>query len=77
MERPKVAEHNVETGEVVVREMNDEELAQWELDKLEYERVKAEQEAAEAAKIEAKASALAKLAKLGLTEEEAAAIAGA
>lgn len=28
--RPEVWEHNVATGEVTVREMNDEEFAAWE-----------------------------------------------
>jgi hypothetical protein len=56
--------HNVETGEVIEREMNAEELTQWELDK-----------AATAAKAEAAGQAAAAkaalLEKLGITEEEA------
>lgn len=56
--------HNVETGEVIEREMNAEELAQWELDK-------AQAEAAVQAKAEAAAAKAALLEKLGITEEEA------
>ena len=56
--------HNVETGEVIEREMNAEELAQWEAD-----RVKAEAEAQ--AKAEAAAAKAALLEKLGITQEEA------
>lgn len=56
--------HNIETGEVIEREMNAEELAQWEAD-----------EAKAAAEAQAKAKALAAkaalLEKLGITEEEA------
>jgi len=55
---------NVETGEIIEREMNAEELAQWEADKIAAEakaRVKAEAAAARAAL----------LARLGITEEEA------
>jgi len=58
--------HNIETGEIVEREMNAEELAQWEAEKL------AGQEAAQ--KINeakaAKAAAEAKLVALGLTAED-------
>ena len=56
--------HNVETSEVIEREMNAEELAQWETDKAE----QAAQAAAEAAKAAEKAALLA---KLGITAEEA------
>ena len=64
MTRPIVREHNVETNEVVDREMNDQEFAAWEAD----------QEARVAIQAEAEAKATAKaalLAKLGITEEEA------
>jgi DNA-binding NarL/FixJ family response regulator len=54
----------------VFREMNNQEIAQFELDKAEQETQQAEQEA----KIAARQSALAKLAALGLTEEEIAAL---
>jgi hypothetical protein len=56
--------HNVETGEVIEREMNAQELAQWETDKATQ---KANDEA-EAAKATAKAALLA---KLGITADEA------
>lgn len=56
--------HNAETGEVIEREMNDQELLQWQTNKSEAE-----------SKIKLKAQALAAkhtlLEKLGITEEEA------
>jgi len=70
MTRPKRTFHDVSTGEVVVRELNDEEFSQYEAD----QEVVATQIAAEAAAAEAKASAEAKLAALGLTAEEIAAL---
>ncbi len=76
MTRPQIHDFNVATGEVTVREMNDEEYAQHLKDAEDYARRQAEEKAAEEAKAEAKASALAKLAALGLSEEEAKAIAG-
>lgn len=69
MSKPKVMEINVETGEEIVREMNEEEYAQFLADKSEHDKKIAE----DLAKEEAKASALAKLQKLGLSEEEVAA----
>lgn len=61
---PLIKIHNAETGEVLEREMNDEELAQWEADKLQAEkRLEAEQMAAKAK--------AALLERLGITEEEA------
>ena len=56
--------HNTETNEVIDREMNNEEYAQWQADK-----VAAEAEAA--AKIEAEAKRQALFDRLGITEEEA------
>jgi hypothetical protein len=56
--------HNVETGEIIERPMNDEELAQWEADKL------AGQLELEAA-TERAAAKTALLEKLGITESEA------
>jgi len=56
--------HNVETGEVIEREMNAEELEQWETART----VQAEREAAEAQKAADKAALLT---KLGITEDEA------
>jgi hypothetical protein len=58
--------HDVSTDEIVVREMNDEEFADWQA------RV-AEDEAAKAAEAEAeanKAAAAAKLEALGLTADD-------
>jgi hypothetical protein len=60
--------HNVQTGQIIEREMNDEELAQWEADQAAAE-AKAAKLAAEA---EAKEAARAELlARLGITEDEA------
>ena len=56
--------HNSQTGEVIEREMNAEELAQLEAD-----RVKAESDAQAKAEVQAAKAALLK--KLGITEEEA------
>lgn len=56
--------HNVETNEIIEREMNAEELAQLERDK-------AKAEAQKQAKAEAAAGKAALLEKLGITEEEA------
>jgi hypothetical protein len=76
MTKPTRVEINCATGEQTVVELTAAEIA--ELDQL---RAKAEadrvaRQAEEDAKAEAKASALAKLAKLGLSEDEAKAIAG-
>ena len=64
MTNPTITIHNVETDELIEREMNAEELAQWEADKA--EQVMAE--AAEAAKAAEKAALLT---KLGITDDEA------
>lgn len=71
-----VVEVDCTTGESITRPMTDEELEAHA--KMAEESIKrqAEVEATEKAKAEATASAIAKLAKLGLTEEEAKAIAG-
>jgi hypothetical protein len=64
MTRPLMREHNQQTGEVVDREMNDEEFAAFEL--YEIQRL--------AAKAEAQAKATQKAAlleRLGITEDEA------
>ena len=56
--------HNVDTDEIIDREMNDEEYAQWEIDvAADKARVAAEEKAAE--------DKAALLAKLGLTADEA------
>jgi hypothetical protein len=62
--RPMVRIHNIEINEVIDREMNDAEFAQFEIDKLEA----TTRAAAEAAKAEQKAALLE---RLGITAEEA------
>lgn len=64
--KPKTVVINVLTNEVIEREMTKEETAEQAIIHLEQQVVQAEQEA----KIAARTSALAKLAALGLTEEE-------
>jgi hypothetical protein len=61
--RPMVRIHNAETNEVIDREMNDAEFAQYETDK-------AAQAVAAEAKAKAEADKAALLARLGLTEDE-------
>ena len=61
--RPTVTIHNMETNEIIEREMNDAELAKHEADKV------ATKAAAEA-KTKAEADKAALLARLGLTEDE-------
>jgi hypothetical protein len=56
--------NNVSTGKIVEREMNAEELAQWQADQ-------AEAEAIATAKAEAEAARQALLDKLGITADEA------
>ena len=68
---PLVAmELNAKTGEVITRELTPEEIAEKEQMKADF----LEQENERQAKIAARESALAKLAALGLTEEEIAAL---
>jgi hypothetical protein len=61
--RPMVRIHNIETDEVIDREMNDAEFA-------DYEARQAAQAVADAAKAKAEADKAALLARLGLTEDE-------
>lgn len=61
--RPMVRIHDAETNEVIDREMNDAEFAQYEADK-------ATAKAAAEAKSKAEADKVALLARLGLTEDE-------
>jgi hypothetical protein len=61
--RPMVRIHNLETDEIIDREMNDAEFAQWQ------ESQAIEKTAAEA-KAKAEADKAALLARLGLTEDE-------
>jgi len=62
------------TGITTEVELTDEEVAQREADAAAYAAQKAEQDAADAAKAAAKASAEAKLAALGLSADEIAAL---
>lgn len=64
MTNPIIKIHNIETGEVIEREMNAEELAQYETDN----EAELTRKATEATKAHEKAALLA---KLGITEEEA------
>jgi hypothetical protein len=69
MTRPMHYEFNVETQEETIREMNDAEFAQYQIDKAEsdkQEQLRLEEEAKLAAKAAAKAQALA---ALGLSQE--------
>jgi hypothetical protein len=75
-ETPMVAEIDCSTNTISYRPMTDEEVAAQEARAIEYAELQTEREAQAQAKAEAKASALAKLEALGLTEEEAEAIAG-
>ncbi len=61
--RPMIRIHNMETDEVIDREMSDEEFAQYEADK-------AIAQAAAEAKAKDEADKAALLARLGLTEDE-------
>jgi hypothetical protein len=62
--KPTIRIHNIETNEVIDREMTDAEFAQYEKDKIEYANIKAE--------IKTKADEKqALLKKLGITAEEA------
>lgn len=61
---PIIKIHDLETNEIIEREMNADELAQWEADKIQAEAAAAEAAAAEAARAEL-------LARLGITADEA------
>jgi len=76
MTRPTKLEIDCTTGVQSIVELTDEEIAEREAQaiKIEAERLAAEEEAA--AKAAAKASAQAKLATLGLTADEVAALLG-
>ena len=73
-ETPKVLEVDCSTGIATERDMTAEEIANMEAMRADAEARRAEEEAAAAAKAAAKASAEAKLAALGLTPEEIAAL---
>lgn len=61
---------NCETGEVIERELNAEELAQQEIDIANAQAAKAIADAEAEAKAQVKAAAQAKLAALGLTVDD-------
>jgi DNA-binding NarL/FixJ family response regulator len=63
-------EFSVETGETIIRPLTQEEIVEREQLQADQSALEAEQEA----KIAARQSALAKLAELGLTEDEIAAL---
>ena len=67
-------EVNCETGEVTERLLTEAEIAQREVDAAKYAALKAEEDATAEALAVAKASAESKLAALGLSAEEIAAI---
>lgn len=73
-ETPKVLEVDCSTGIATERDMTAEEIANMEAMRADAEARRIEEEAAAAAKAAAKASAEAKLAALGLTPEEIAAL---
>lgn len=64
MSNPTIRIHDLSTNEVIDREMNADEFAQWEADQL----AQANQEAAEAQKAADKAALLT---KLGISNDEA------
>ena len=74
MTTPTAIEVNCETGEVTERPLTEAEIAQREADAAAYAVRKAEEDAAAAAAATAKASGQAKLAALGLTADEIAAL---
>ena len=74
MDRPTKIEVNCTTGVQSVIELTDAEIAQMEIDRASAEADRAVREAEAEAKAAAKAAAQAKLAALGLTAEEIAAL---
>ena len=72
--KPMKAIVNCETGEAIELELTDEEIAQMEAQAVVFAEQRAQEEAEAAAKAAAKASAEAKLAAIGLTAEEIAAL---
>ena len=76
MSHPIAVEVNCQTGDVTERPLTAEEIAQREADAAAAAVAEAERVAAEEAKASARASAITKLAALGLTADEAAALVG-
>lgn len=68
--KPTIRIHDIATGEIIDREMNDDEYAAYQIQQLQAEQAKQEQEAKEAAR----QVTLAKLEALGLTAEDLAAL---
>jgi hypothetical protein len=66
MSKPMIRIHNTETDEIIDREMNDAEFAQYEAEQATRSAAKAEAQA----KAQAKAAAEGKLAALGLTTDD-------
>lgn len=64
--KPIIKIHNLETDEIIEREMNTQEFAQFTLDKAKSDADKETEAAKEAAKV----SAASKLAELGLTADD-------
>jgi len=63
MTRPMVRIHNIETNEIIDREMNDQEFEAYQIN----QEIEAQRLAEAEAKAQAKAAAQTKLAALGLT----------
>jgi len=76
MANPTRVEINCETGVESIIELTDAEIAQLEADRVAAEARKAEEDANLKAAADLKASAQAKLAKLGLTDAEITALVG-
>jgi hypothetical protein len=76
MSKPIVSEFNCTTGVLTTREMTDEEYAAHQIIAKENEESRKAQEAADAERAAAATSAAAKLAALGLTPDEIAALRG-
>lgn len=74
MDRPTRVEINCETGEQTVIELTDAEIAEMEASRIAFEEEQAAREAEAAAIAAAKEAARAKLAALGLTADEIAAL---
>ncbi len=70
MSKPTIRIHNVETDEIIDREMTNAEFKQYEADQVAEALAIDEAEAAVKAATAAKAAAQAKLAEIGLTVED-------
>lgn len=70
MSKPTIRIHNVETNEVIDREMTNSEFKQYEADQLAEALAISEAKAAAKAATAAKAAAQVKLAEIGLTVED-------